>query len=194
MQTSLSLLLKQHLLAAQIFSLLFLPFKSCPLVRGIVLEKKVEIALLYTYISVHGLLWLSFVNFYLSLWSSEAPAGSDLSLAHVSFTQSLVLYMTNVFRIKPLKEKPAHFRWHKQDKHTKSNLREFYFLLSNIRNKDILAPVLEHQASTMEVSAYVTGLTKMSVKNSCTMIDSLLIEVGESFAFMLKRLSKASHN
>lgn len=61
-------------------------------------------------------------------------------------------------------------------------------------SEDILAPVLEHQASIMEVSAYVTGLTKMSVKNSCMMIDSLLVKVGQSFALMLKRLSKASHN
>lgn len=145
------------------------------------------------YISVHGLLWLSFVNFYLSLWSSEAPAESGLSLTHVSFAQSVELYMTNVFRIKPLKEKPLHLRRHKQDKHTKSKLREFYFLLSNIRNKDILAPVLEHQACTMEVSAYITGLTKMFVRDNCTMIESVLIKVGQSFAPIFKRLSKSSH-
>lgn len=125
-------------LAAETFPFLLLPFESCPLARGILLgKKKVEIAILYIlymYISACGLVWLSFVNISLSLWSSETPAGSGLSLTHVSFTQSLELYVTNVFRIEPLKDKLLHLRWHKQGKHTKSKLREFYFFLANIRN------------------------------------------------------------
>lgn len=123
---------------------------------------------------------------------TEAPAGSGLSLTHVSFTQSLELYVTKVFRIKPLKEKPLHFRWHKQDKHTKRKLREFYFILSNIRNKNILASVLEHQASTMEVSPYVTGLRKASIRDNYMMVDSLLTKIGQSFAPVLRRLRTAS--
>lgn len=181
-------------MAAQIFPFLFPPFKSRPLARGILLgEKKVEIAILYTYmyISACRLVWLSFVNISLSLWSSDTPAGSGLSLTHVSFTQSLELYVTNVFRIKPLKEKLLHLRWHKQDKHTKSKLREIYFFLPNIRN--ILAPVLEHQASTVEESPCATELTKRSVRDSCMMINPLIIRVRQSFAPILKRLSKAPH-
>lgn len=124
-------------MAAQIFPFLFLPFKSYPLVGGTFWGKKGRNShIVHVHVHAHGLLWLSFVKFYLSLWSSS---GIALSLTHTSFTRSLELYVINVFTIKPLKEKLLCLRWYKQDKHTKASSDNF---LSNIRNKNILAPVL----------------------------------------------------